>query len=139
MLFEAAAWRPDRPRPDVEETLAASAVARYIDDWPRDGDAGVVAAAVGAAWYRRFTADAPGYGFVAAHIPEVTIGVVAGARGRGIGGALLRALADAARADDLEALSLSVEEDNPALRLYERAGFERVALVTNAWTMRLTL
>jgi ribosomal protein S18 acetylase RimI-like enzyme len=118
-------------------------VARYIDGWPRDGDAGVVAAAegrdVGAAWYRRFTDDAPGYGFVAAHIPEVTIGVVAGARGRGIGGALLRALADAARAGDLEALSLSVEEDNPALRLYERVGFERVAIVANAWTMRLTV
>ena len=34
-------------------------------------------------------------------------------------------------------MSLSVEEDNPALRLYERVGFVPAGLVENAWTMRL--
>jgi ribosomal protein S18 acetylase RimI-like enzyme len=35
--------------------------------------------------------------------------------------------------------SLSVEQDNPAVRLYERLGFMRVERVANAWTMRLDL
>ena len=42
-----------------------------------------------------------------------------------------------ARAARVGALSLSVEQDNPALRLYERFGFVSVARVGNALTMRL--
>jgi hypothetical protein len=37
------------------------------------------------------------------------------------------------------ALSLSVEEDNPAASLYHRLGFEAVGKVGNALTMRLHL
>jgi ribosomal protein S18 acetylase RimI-like enzyme len=57
-------------------------------------------------------------------------------RGRGVGTALLEALIDKARQDGVPALSLSVEADNAALRLYERLGFTRVACVDDAWTMR---
>ena len=39
----------------------------------------------------------------------------------------------------LTALCLSVEFDNPALRLYERHGFLRVGQVGGAWTMRRDL
>jgi ribosomal protein S18 acetylase RimI-like enzyme len=37
------------------------------------------------------------------------------------------------------ALSLSVEEENPALRLYERVGFERHAHGDGVWTVVLPL
>lgn len=60
-------------------------------------------------------------------------------RGTGVGTALLKALIDRARHEDLCALSLSVEVDNPALRLYERLGFARVSCVDDAWTMRLAI
>ena len=60
-------------------------------------------------------------------------------RGRGVGRSLLGALIARARAEGHAALSLSVEVDNPALRLYEHAGFTRVGQVGNAWTMRLDL
>jgi ribosomal protein S18 acetylase RimI-like enzyme len=43
-------------------------------------------------------------------------------RGRGIGGALLRALQDEAR-EAAKPLTIHVERNNPALRLYERLGF----------------
>lgn len=69
----------------------------------------------------------------------MTIGVRAEARGHGVGTALLRALIELARDKGYPGLSLSVEEDNPALRLYERFGFVRVARVENAWTMRLNV
>jgi GNAT superfamily N-acetyltransferase len=80
---------------------------------------------VGAAWYRLFGAQEDSYGFVDEKTPEVTIGVEPGHRGGGIGRALLEALARSARAHGYSTLSLSVEEENPALRLYERVGFER--------------
>jgi GNAT superfamily N-acetyltransferase len=89
MLYEAFAWRPGVVRPPPAEALAHPEISRYVDGRPRDGDAGVIAeragAAIGAAWYRRFDEAARGYGFVAAEIPELTIGVAAEARGRGVG------------------------------------------------------
>jgi len=44
-----------------------------------------------------------------------------------------------AAAAGFRAISLSVEPDNPARRLYERAGFTRAGTVGGAWTMRATL
>jgi ribosomal protein S18 acetylase RimI-like enzyme len=67
--------------------------------------------------------DDPGFGFVALDVPELTIGVVAEARGRGIGRRLLERLIADARERGVARLSLSVELDNPAMALYEHLGF----------------
>jgi ribosomal protein S18 acetylase RimI-like enzyme len=116
---------------------------RYTEGWGRDGDAGVVALkageAVGAAWYRRFSAGDPGYGFIDEETPEVSIAVDLGHRGRGVGTALLVALCERAAHDGFAALSLSVERDNPALRMYERQGFIEVNGTDDACTMRIDL
>jgi ribosomal protein S18 acetylase RimI-like enzyme len=50
-------------------------------------------------------------------------------RNQGIGGSLCEALLDEAR-DERRVVSLHVEDDNPAKRLYERLGFRDVAEVT---------
>ena len=67
------------------------------------------------------------------------IGVEPGHRGLGVGRALLESVASAAGEAGYSRLSLSVEDDNPALRLYERVGFERRAHSSGAWTLVLTL
>ena len=140
MLYETATWRPEA-QPPVETVLADPHVARYLHDWGRLGDAGVIGEEadrpVGAAWFRLFPADDPGYGFVAPDVPELSIGVGPESRGRGIGTRVLEALVDVAREGGYRAISLSVETDNPARRLYERAGFVRVADEGDAWTMLL--
>ena len=106
---------------------AEHAVYRYVQAWGRPGDAGVIAlddgSAVGAAWYRLFRANAPGFGFVDEQTPELAIAVVPSRRGRGFGEELLAGLVARARADGFRALSLAVESANPAIRLYERFGF----------------
>ena len=48
------------------------------------------------------------------------------ARGRGAGSAAVALLDAELRERDVRALHLQVREDNPAARLYERTGFERV-------------
>lgn len=141
VLGWAASWRS--PEMDAR-LLAQPAVSRYVDGFPREGDAGVIAEdelgqRIGAAWYRRFSRAEPGFGFVAPDVPEVTVAVGPEHRGRGVGTALLEALVARAGSEGVPALSLSVEEDNPALLLYERLGFERVAREGNAWTMRRIL
>jgi ribosomal protein S18 acetylase RimI-like enzyme len=141
ILGWAACWREGEIDPArIEDPL----VSRYADGFGRTGDAGVIAMAengrpVGAAWYRSFAEDEPGYGFVAAEIPEIAIGVIPDFRGRRVGSALLSALIELARTNGCPALSLSVETDNPAVHLYERAGFRGVGRSGEALTMKLDL
>ena len=111
-----------------EAAFAFPHVRHYLDRWGRPGDAGVIAVTssgrrLGAAWYRHFPAKDPGWGFVAPDVPELSIGVTIDARGRGVGSAILDALLTLARDQGYRALSLSVDRQNPARRLYERKGF----------------
>ena len=110
-----------------EAAFAVPHVRRYLEGWGRAGDAAVVAIVdgqrLGAAWFRLFPAEDPGWGFVATDVPELSMGVAANARGNGIGSALLDALLNLAREQGYQAVSLSVDRQNPARRLYERKGF----------------
>lgn len=139
MLYEAANWR--RPSATAEVATSLPEIARYVRGWAtHPGDVGVIAESergvpVGAAWYRFFSRDEPGYGFVDESIPEVTIAVAAGSRRRGVGRALLDELIDRASHAGVGALSLSVEEDNPALFLYLSCGFRKVRDAGGAVTM----
>jgi ribosomal protein S18 acetylase RimI-like enzyme len=129
-------------RPSLTSMLAAPRIARYVAGWGRDGDVALVAEGagpLGAAWYRLFTAEEPGFGFIDDETPELSIAVVPERRGEGIGSALLGALVERAREDGHGALSLSVSPNNPAASLYVRLGFVRVESRDEHWTMRLDL
>jgi len=142
MLAVAFDWRPGTvPRP-VAELPGLDGVWHYVDGWPRTGDAGVVAVSgvpVGAAWWRHFRGGDPGFGFVDEGIPEIAVGVVGRFRGRGVGATLLGELIARAVDAGLPGLSLSVEPDNPALRLYRRLGFVEAGGVDGSLTMLLGL
>lgn len=140
MLIAAAFWRPDGPTGDVESVLADRDLARYVTGWPRSNDLGVVAedpTPVGAAWLRLFPEQDAGYGSVNEQTPELSIAVVHTHRGRGIGTLLLEALIEAEGAQPYRAVSLSLESDNPACRLYERHGFQVVGAASGSLTMLL--
>ena len=129
MLRHAYHWRvaEDAERP----------VYRYVQNWGRPGDAGIVALEgphpYGAAWYRLFSEREPGFGFVDARTPELTIAVVPARRGRGAGRELLEALLARARAEGYGAVSLSAAAEQTAY--YERFGFETVRVGDHAVTM----
>ena len=133
MLRHAYYWRldEDRERP----------VYRYVQNWGRPGDAGVVALAgphpAGAAWYRLFSERAPGFGFVDERTPELTLAVVPARRGHGTGREMLLALLERARADGYDAISLSADKAQTAF--YAKFGFEPAGETPYAVTMRLAL
>jgi ribosomal protein S18 acetylase RimI-like enzyme len=126
MLHHAYYWRERNPGD------GPGPAARYVKGWGRPGDTVLIAVddafPVGAAWYRLFRKDQPGYGFVDEQTPELAIAVVPSRRGRGIGDALLKELYRRAKEDGYKAVSLSAERDNePLVSYYEKKhGFERV-------------
>ena len=128
MIIEAA-FPPGRA-PAFHDAVCAPHVVPWLEGWSRAGDVGVVAedeVPLGAAWCRHFTGNEAGIsGFIDVDTPVLAIAIRDGHRGRGIGTALLNALFATLRAQGRCAVSLSVGRTNPALRLYERQGFERV-------------
>ena len=136
MLAHAYGWRVNVFDADIPLT-------RYVDNWGRAGDVAVIAHEtgnrVGAAWMRLFRAGEPGYGFVDEQTPELSISVVPSRRRHGVGQELLDALVEKARAAGIAQVSLSVEQDSPAVAFYERNGFERVRDANGGVVMRKSL
>jgi GNAT superfamily N-acetyltransferase len=143
MVCEAANWHPDRVRPKAE-LLADGVVLRSVRGWQRPGDDGVVAELdsgepIGACWYRVLPRNEPGRGFVATGVPELTLGVRPVHRAQGVGRALLAAACDLARTAGHQRISLGVDRENFAERLYRSEGFVVVASTAGADTMVRTL
>jgi len=129
MLFESAYWRPNRPRPSLDEGMARPDLAKVLAGWGRTGDFAMVATdgageRIGAAWMRLWTAQDHARGFVDEQTPELGIGVRKEFRRHGVGTALLLAVLGHAREDGVPRVSLSVEIENVARLLYERFGFQ---------------
>ena len=130
MLVEAVNWSSEWKKQSRSRVLSGRQTAHYIVGWPRDTDLGVIAETggerVGATWLRFLPAADPGYGFVAADVPELTIGVAVKWRGQGVGRALLRAIAEQALPAGIRQISLSVGRTNFAQKLYLSEGYQIV-------------
>jgi ribosomal protein S18 acetylase RimI-like enzyme len=126
------------PGPLSDDAFDMPHVTRWTVDWGRRGDAGVVAwkdgQRLGAAWCR-VQADVLARDEAGRPLPEIAIAVSPEHRAGGIGAQLLDALERTAADAGYAALSLTVNARNPALRLYERAGFEIVRREGNRLTM----
>lgn len=126
--------------PLPSSVLALPEIARYAAGWGRVGDSGLVAYEsqsgrdVGAAWLRLWPTGEVGYGFVDSRTPELSMAVRPEWRGRGVGTLMLKRLL--VEADHRHAaVSLSVSDANPAVRLYERCGFVPVKSSSGSTTM----
>lgn len=99
---------------------------QYVEQFPQGSDVGVVAQAVdgqliGAAWVRMLATDAHA---INQPLPELTMGVIAQYRRKGIGERLLTELYRAAAAKQIAKISLGVHKKNfPAIELYRKQGW----------------
>jgi len=138
MLHHAYYWKERQPG------AGPGPVQLYVKAWGRPGDTAVIALLdgfpVGAAWFRLFTTESAGYGFVDEQTPELAVAVVPNARGLGVGSALLTALLERARADGYAGLSLAVDSHNEgAIGLYRQFGFAQVDESPDSLTLRVEL
>jgi ribosomal protein S18 acetylase RimI-like enzyme len=114
--------------------------ARYVEGWGRPGDTGFIVSdkpsseVLGAVWYRIPIAEGQGRSEAT---PELAFAVKPGQRKRGLGAALLTQLVKAN--PHYSAISMRASANNPAVRLYERFGFEIVSDSKGTITMRRQL
>jgi ribosomal protein S18 acetylase RimI-like enzyme len=133
MLYQALQTSEGAPSRDI---LKQPEYARYVEGWGRAGDTGFVVSdksskeVLGAVWYRVPLAgdERP------SDIPELAFAVKPGQRKRGIGAALLTQLVKTN--PHHSAISIRAAANNPAVRLYERFGFQIVSDTAGTVTMR---
>lgn len=139
MIYEAIHISENKP--SKEELLNFPHIKRYSEGWGRQGDRALIAfnednLPVGAAWYRLFTENQKGYGYVDDTTPELGIALINEARGKGIGTLLMERLFKIASRDGYTSLSLSVDPNNTqAVQLYKKLGFEQCGSSGTSWTM----
>ena len=131
-LLHVALWDPPPAGLRPREILDHPAVRIYAEDWGRPGDVGVIAEGpggeiAGACWMRLIKGGV-GLGYVDDETPQLGIALFPKYQHQGHGEPLIRAALDAARAHGYRQVSLTVHPANPAIRLYERCGFEKRGL-----------
>jgi hypothetical protein len=126
-----AARMPEADEP-IQKALSDPFLRKYWVEWGRPGDTGIViedastGMAVACAWVRLFSREQAGTGFVGEDVPELAMGALKNIRSEGFGTIALRQLIETVR-PHYRGICLSVRDDNPAVRLYERFSFRKVA------------
>ncbi|WP_233787963.1 GNAT family N-acetyltransferase [Dulcicalothrix desertica] len=142
MLYHAL-YVPPGAKPLAKEIIYRPELARYIEGWQTD-DIGFVAVLessfipIGAVWIRLFNSQNSGYGYINDETPELSIAVLPEYRNQGIGTQLITHLLNNTK-NVYSAISLSVSLSNPALRLYQRLGFEVAAQLNDSLIMKKEL
>jgi ribosomal protein S18 acetylase RimI-like enzyme len=140
MLYQAI-HVPPGAETSSRDVLLQPEIRRYMDNWGQPDDLGFVAVnpassnLAGAAWLRLLTGAKKGYGYVDDATPELTVAVLPEFRGRGVGTRLLNHLLETAQ-NRYPSVSLSVSPGNPALRLYQRLGFETIGMCGASQVMK---
>ena len=123
-----AIYLPDGVEPPPRSVVDLPELQVYLTDFgTRPGDHCMVAEVerkvIGAAWCRIME----DYGHIDNNTPSLAISLLPEYRGQGTGTQLLNGLLRLLRENGYQRASLSVQKENPALRLYQRAGFRIVA------------
>jgi GNAT superfamily N-acetyltransferase len=118
----------------IQQALVDEQLTKYWQSWGRPGDLGVVAIReldalpVCCAWVRQLPPSDDGY--LAEGVLELAFGTIPSERGQGIGTQTLTRLIEHCRTC-AQGISLSVRADNPAVRLYQKLGFQTLSEITN--------
>ncbi|MFJ8067105.1 GNAT family N-acetyltransferase [Psychrobacillus sp. NPDC096426] len=140
MLYESIHIEEER-KPGMEELLNTYELKKYYQNWGRNGDKALIAidhsgTPIGAVWYRLFSSEERGYGYVNDKTPELGIAIKKEARGKGLGKKLMHSIIQEAKDNNYKTLSLSVDVENTnAVNLYRRLGFIEVGREGTSVTM----
>jgi [ribosomal protein S18]-alanine N-acetyltransferase len=139
MLYQAI-YVPEGQTPPPKEIMNEPHIKQILEGWGRSGDLSLIAIdtsnePVGAVWIRLFNDDNKTFGYVDNETPILGIALHPHVRGKGIGTLLMEEVLKEAKELGYKKMSLSVDPNNPALRLYERYGFKKIGVDGTSWDM----
>lgn len=105
-------------------------IKQYIEEFGEKDDHCLVAVKegeiIGAVWTRLLAGPIKGFGNIDDDTPELAISVCKEYRGKGIGEELILNVLAVLREKGYKKVSLSVQKDNYAVKLYEKTGFVKI-------------
>lgn len=138
-LYEAI-FVPDGMEPPPKSILNCPELQVYISDFgTKKHDKALVTEVngrvIGAVWARIMN----DYGHIDARTPSLAMSILQEYRGMGIGTLLLKQMLSAEKSAGYANLSLSVQKDNYAVKLYRKAGFVTVGETDKEFIMAVDL
>jgi ribosomal protein S18 acetylase RimI-like enzyme len=139
MLYQAI-YVPEGQTPPSKDIINEPHIKQILEGWGRSGDLSLIAVdtsnqPVGAVWFRLFDDENKTFGYVDHETPILGIALQPQVRGKGIGTLLIEEILKEAKRLGIKKISLSVDPNNPALRLYERYGFKKIGVDGTSWDM----
>ena len=139
MLYQSIYYEPGSPKPD-RNIVKQPEISKYVENWGKSGDYALIGIdesgnKLGAVWLRYFKSNNKGYGYINDGIPEIGIAVDELYRGKGIGITLLTEILERTK-NEIRSISLSVQPNNSAKKLYKKIGFFECGISGDSIIMR---
>jgi ribosomal protein S18 acetylase RimI-like enzyme len=130
IMYEAI-YHTDPVNPYPKDVIYLPQVRVYWDNWGTGADDHCLVTIVedkiaGAVWIRTFQDELKGCGYIDEHTPEIAIALFEAHRGKGFGTKMMAQMIVLMKSKGYTQVSLSITKGNPAIRLYERFGFQTV-------------
>lgn len=127
MLYEAI-FVPEGMQKPPKSIIRDQSLAHYYKNWGKDiYDIALVIEIndelIGAIWGRKFVSEGKGYGFFNEETPEISMAIKNEYRSKGLGTKLIEEVIKIYKIQGIKALSLSVDKQNLAYKLYIKQGF----------------
>ncbi len=139
-----AIFQPDKstsiPRSEIEKPE----ISNYIDNFGTKKDDHCLVAelngeVIAAVWVRLLDGKIKGFGYIDSKTPEFAISVVEKYRSQGIGKRIMHEMIQLLKKKGYEQLSLAVQKENYAVKLYSKLGFRSIRETEEEYIMRLNL
>lgn len=138
-----AIYLPEGAAAPPREIVNQPELAVYITDFGQPGDLCLVAESyghlLGTVWTRILAGKVKGYGNVDDHTPEFAISVKKEFRQQGVSSKLMQEMIVLLKNKGYEKVSLSINKDNYAYRMYQKLGFQAIREQDEDYLMVLEL
>ena len=127
MLYDAI-FVPEGIEKPPKSIISDQSLANYYENWGKDiYDIALVieinGELIGSIWGRKFLSEEKGYGFFDEDTPEISMAIKNEYRNKGLGTKLIEEIIEIYKDVGVKALSLSVDKQNLAFKLYTKQGF----------------
>lgn len=126
-LYEAI-FQKDNAIPLPKEIINKPELNIFIKDFGKPDDYCLVAEVdnkiIGAVWSRVLSGEIKGYGNIDSTTPELAISIYKQYRNKGIGTDLMKGILKLLKEKGYKRVSLSVQKDNYAVKIYKAVGFK---------------